>query len=141
MLRKLLGERLMCLIVLGNHQKSARIFIYPVNNPRSDNAVYGGKSVPAVIHDRIHKRPRIISDRRMHNHSLRLIHNQHIIILIYDVKRDVLRFHRELLRFRNDNFNPVAFACFVFFGGHNLSIQKQIPSFYKLLYETPRCFR
>ena len=46
-------ERLMCLVVLGYHEKTAGILVYPVDYAGAYHTVYGRKRITHVEHDRI----------------------------------------------------------------------------------------
>ena len=85
-----LAQKQMRGVIFRNDQKSARILIYPVNYPGSYNSAYSRKSLPAMIKQRIYKRSRRIPDRGMHNHPLRLIYNDYIVILINYIYRNIL---------------------------------------------------
>ena len=53
-----------------------------------------------MVHDRIHQRTAVMPRRRMHDHSLGLIHDKDIAVLIKDIQRNILRqdIRQDLLR-------------------------------------------
>ena len=122
MLCKLCGKRLVRFIILRYHQKPTRIFIDSMHDSRTDNPIDGRKSVRAVKHNCIDKCSGVIADCRMHDHALRLIDNQHILIFIYNVERNVLRLDYKLLRLRNRKFHAVAGLYFILFRSHRLAV-------------------
>ena len=68
------------------------------------------------------ERPAVISGRRMNNHPPRLVYNDYVAVLIYYVKRDVLRlrlagFHRRI--FNLNRIPAPHFVVFFFFSAAN----------------------
>ena len=78
-------------IVLADKKASGGIPVDPVNDTGPHHAVDAGKAVPAMIHERIDQRMAVMAGCRMHYHPLRLVHHKHIVILIQNVERDILR--------------------------------------------------
>ena len=85
----------MGLIILADHEQSRRVHIDAVDDARTHHPVDGAQLRTTVIHHRIHERALRMPRRRMHDHPLRLIHDQHVLILVDDIERDVLRLHVE----------------------------------------------
>ena len=97
---QLLRKRLMRLVILTDHEQPRRVHIDAMHDARTHHSVDRAELRTTVIHHRIHEGPLRMPRRRMHDHTLRLIHDQHILILVDDVERDVLRLHVERHRRR-----------------------------------------
>ena len=52
-----------------------------------------------MVQQRIHKRGIFVSRRRMNDHSFGFVHHQQMVILIDDIKRDILRLQFERFEF------------------------------------------
>ena len=46
---------------------------------------------------------------RMHNHALRLVHDDHVVILIQNIQRDILRLNLQIVRRRQKHINHLSF--------------------------------
>ena len=77
-------------------RRFADIHIDAVYDPRPHNAVDPGKILPAMVHECVYERPRIMPGGRMNHHACRLVHHQNILVLINNVQRDVLRRNLQL---------------------------------------------
>ena len=86
----LLGQVSVGGVILRHNQQPAGILIDAMHNTGAYLSIDAGKAVPAVIQQGIHQRAGIITCRRVNHHSLGLIHYQQIIVLIYDLQRDIL---------------------------------------------------
>ena len=78
-------------IIFAGHQRSRRVHIDPVYDSRPHGAVNAGQFKAAVVHQSIDQRLAIVPGRWMHDHLLRLIDNDDILVFIEDVQRNVLR--------------------------------------------------
>ena len=87
----LLREQIVGEIVLGDDQKSARILVDPVDDPRTDDAIDRREPPGAVKEQRVHERAVPVARRGMHDHPLGLVDDQQVVILVDDVDGDVLR--------------------------------------------------
>ena len=58
-------------------------------------------------HHRVHKSAAVMSGSRMNDHSLWFVDDQDILVLIQDVKRDILRLNIGDLRFWQDDLNLI----------------------------------
>ena len=79
---KLFRNLSVCRIVLADDERTGRVFIDPVDDARPQNAVDPGKTLSAVIEDCIYKGSVRVPRSRMYGHSLGLIDDKEIIILI-----------------------------------------------------------
>ena len=81
----------MCHIIFGNKQKTACILVYPMDYTRTQNAVYPGKTASAMIQKCIDERSASVAGRGMDNHSLRLVDNEHTVVFISYIERNIFR--------------------------------------------------
>ena len=86
----LLGQVSVGGVILGHDQQPTGILIDAMHNTGAYLSIDSGKAVPAVIQQGIHQRAGIITCRRVNHHSLGLIHYQQVVVLIYDLQRDIL---------------------------------------------------
>ena len=77
-------------VVFRHYQKTARVFVYSVNYPGADNAVYSGE-ILHVPEKRVHERVIRASGGGMDDHAARFVDNKQVGVLIDDVDRYVLR--------------------------------------------------
>ena len=82
----------MHVIILNRHHNAGSILIDAVNDTGSDNAVDIGKIALAVSEQRIDQSLIMMTRAGMNYHALRLIDNDEIIILIKNIKRDILSY-------------------------------------------------
>ena len=106
-------------------------------DPRTYYSIDGRKRITAVKHQSVHQRPRIIPGRRMHHHSSRFVDHQQIIVLINDLKGNILRFHLQLLWSRYLDQDTVAFNALFFFAA-KLPVSKNFSFFKEFLQKTSR---
>ena len=90
MVLKLCGEALVGKVVLRHDQKSACVHVDTVDDARALLAVNAGERVAAVVQQGVDERPVLVTGGRMHDQSLRLVHDQHVRVLVNNVQRDVL---------------------------------------------------
>ena len=109
----LFGERKVGKIVFRHDQQSARILVDPVHDAGTDHAVDTGQRALAVIQQRVDQRAVRIARRRVHDHTLRLVDDQQIVILVADIQRNILRQNVKLLILRNLHHDLVAGAQLV----------------------------
>ena len=69
-------------IILAGDDDAGRVHIDPVDDPRAQNPVDPGEIFLTMVHQRIHQSPCVMSCCRMDHHALRLVHQDHIVILI-----------------------------------------------------------
>ena len=91
----------MGIIVLTHHKYTCCIHIYPVNDSRPEFSIYTGKGILKMVHQSVDQSPTVVSRCRMNHHSLWFIHKYHVIILIYDVERYILRLNVNADRIRH----------------------------------------
>ena len=72
-----------------------------MHNSRPQHAVYPGKLPLAVIKHSIDKGTAVMARRRMHHHPLWFIHYQHVLVLIKNGQRDILRLNGRFHRLRD----------------------------------------
>ena len=78
-------------VIFSYHEQSARILIYAVHNTGANYATDTRQTVTAMIKQSVYKRSVGISRGRVYDHSLGFIDNDNIGVLIYDIKRNILR--------------------------------------------------
>ena len=86
-----------------------------------------------MIHYGIDKGACVIACRRVNHHSLGLVYNKHIVILIDNIKRYVFGCNIKLHRLRNQNFHKVACFNLSFFFCAYLSVYADAALLYELL--------
>ena len=116
MVEKLLRKRFVGSIVLGCQNKTAGVFIDPVDNSRSHGSVQIGQVISAMIKQRVDKSTVQIADRRMNDHPLRFVDDNDIIVLISYVEWDVFRLDHQTLNRLDEYLYPVPGLYFVFLG-------------------------
>ena len=77
-------------IVFSNHQKAACVLVDSVDDAGTHHSADARKAVSAMVKQGVNKGAVGISRRRMHNHSLRLIYHQKIIVLVNYIEGYVL---------------------------------------------------
>ena len=89
-----------CSCRFSRHHNAGRVLVQPVHNARTDGILAGRKNGrSAVIQEPIGQRTVRISKARMHHHAPGLINHNHILILIENLKGQVLGHQSELLLF------------------------------------------
>jgi len=101
---KLLRERSVRLIVFRTDKQSRGILVYTVNYARAHNAADARERAATMIEQCIHERPRLVSGGGMDHHTLGLVYNYNVVILVDHVKRDILC---DRLIFGGDLFDEV----------------------------------
>ena len=107
MLGDLFGKRKMRAVVLGHQQYAGGIPVDPVHDARAQHPADAAEPVQ-MFQQRVDQRPVRVSRRRMHYHAARLEHHGHVLILIQNVQRDVLRSHLGRLRLGDLDGNLLA---------------------------------
>ena len=64
---------------------------------RTQNTVYPRKTVSAMIQKRVDKRSASVAGRGMNDHAFRLVDNEHTVVFISYIKRNVFRLRRIIL--------------------------------------------
>ena len=95
---QLLGDRPVSRIRLADDEGPGRILVDPVNDTGPHDPVDPRQIAPAVGQDRVYEGSGHIPGCGVNDHSLGLVDDEDVRILIDDIKRDVLRLHGELLR-------------------------------------------
>ena len=104
---QLLRQGLVRFVIFADHQKAGGIHIDAMHNAGALYAVDGGQICTAVMHNGIHKRAALMTVCRMHHHALRFIHDQKIIVLVYNIQRNVFRRNIQCFRRRNAQTDPI----------------------------------
>ena len=78
-------------VILRNDEQSAGILVDAVDYPGTDNAVYAGKAVAAVVEQSINKSPVVVAVCRVDYHALWLVDNEQVIVLVDYIEGDILR--------------------------------------------------
>ena len=124
-------------IVFTDHQGTGCILIDTVNYDGPYNAVDIGKLSAAMSQERIDQRAFMMACRRMDDHALGLVYDQKIGILIYDIKRYVLRNVVTVLGLGESNFDSVSVFKDHAGLGRNLPVDSYHASGYEPLIERP----
>jgi hypothetical protein len=91
----------LCRIGLGHHQQPARLFVEPMDDPRSTDTGDRAErlaSVERAPKQGIHQRPAAVPGRRVHDQPGRLVDDQHRLVVIRDLERDRLGRQRRVRR-------------------------------------------
>ena len=99
---ELRGQRLMRLVVLGDHHQAGRVLVEPVHDARPADAADAGKARAAMGDQRVDQRAALVARGRMHDQPLRLVDDDDVVVLIDNVERDILA-----LRLRRHRFGDV----------------------------------
>ena len=110
---ELLCKDLVSSVIFADEQRTRCIHIDPVDDPGAQNAVDPGKVFPTMEHHSIHQSMAVVPGCRVYHHPLRLIDDKDIIVLIEDVKRDILRKDVKWFRLRDLHLNRVTFRKFI----------------------------
>ena len=84
------AERLMGGIVFGNDEKAARVLVNAVDDARADGPADARQLPRAVVKQRVDERAVRVAGGRVHDHALRLVDNEQVVVLVHNVQRDVL---------------------------------------------------
>ena len=88
-------------IIFTDQKCTGGILVDTVDNSRTENTVDAGKRSLTVIKHSIDQRAGVMTGGRMHYHSLWLVHDEQIVVLIEDVERNIFRFGGKFFRFRH----------------------------------------
>ncbi len=100
MLLQLRRNAAVCRIVFAGNDGACGIPVDPMYDARPQNAVDPRKLAAAVIHQGIDQCAAVMACRRVHHHPLWFVYDNHVLVLIQDIKGDILRFNVGLLRRR-----------------------------------------
>ena len=106
----------MCFIVFGNYQKAARILINAVHDAGANNTTHARQGRSAMIQECIDERACGVACGRVHDHADRLIDNDDVTILIYNIQWDIFGQRLGSLGLGECNFDGIALADLVVFG-------------------------
>ena len=87
---ELRGQRLMRLVVLGDHHQPGGVLVEPVHDARPADAADAGKAGAAMGDQRVDQRAGLVAGGRMHDQPLRLVDDDDVVVLIDDIERDIL---------------------------------------------------
>ena len=89
---ELSGQLQLRLVILCHHQQARGVLVYPVDQ-HSHSLILSVRTLgyAKVEGQGIHKRTAEMAVTRMDHHSGRLVNDQHVIVLVDYVQRDVLR--------------------------------------------------
>ena len=105
---ELIGNALMCFVIFADDQGTGRVAVDAVYDPRTKYTVDAGKGALTVIKHSIDQCAGVMTGGRMHYHSLWLVHDEQIVILIEDVEWNVFRFGGKFFRFWHRQKDPVS---------------------------------
>ncbi len=106
------GKRLMRPVVLGDHDKAARVLVDAMNDARPLDAADAGKRVAAMGEEAVDERIVRVPGGRVHRKSGRLVDDDDVGVLVDDVKVHLPREarHRRRIDGRRLRFDAVARA-------------------------------
>ena len=84
-----------------------------------------------MIHDGIYQRAGMIARSRMHHHAAGLVDYRDVIVLIDNLKRDVLGFYLKSFRFRHLDGDDIAVSDRVLLGRYGLAVHTHQAFFYQ----------
>jgi hypothetical protein len=84
-------------VVLGDHQQAGSVLVEPVHDARPLDPADAGKAFAAMSDQRVNQGPRFMPRAGMHHQAIRLVDDDQVVVLIDDIKRDILA-----LRLRGD---------------------------------------
>lgn len=121
-LGELLGKPVVGCVGFGDDQKSAGVLVYAVNNPRSFFASDARQIAAEVVQQGIDKRSAWRSWGGMNHHSRRFVDDEEVLILVHDLKRDILGGGVHIGCLFDCNLENVAFGHLAFRIGDDLSV-------------------
>ena len=135
--RERLRESLHRLLRLGDGEESGRVLVEPVDDARARDAS-DPREVGAVVEKGVDERACEVPGRGVHDHSRRLVHDEHLIVLEDDVYRNVLR-----LRHRGDGRRDLNLDLVVLRDLHprlrrNRAVDGDVSGLHEPLYPRPR---
>ena len=78
----------------------------------ANHAVYSAEAVE-IVQQRIDERiVFLVRTCLMHHHALRLVDHRHVLVLVHDIERNILRFDFEHFGRRHFKFDGIAFFQF-----------------------------
>lgn len=113
--RKLCGEPLMSKVILGSDQQARGIFIDPVNDTRTFLSADTGERITAMPQQGIYQSAVRMSWGRVYNKPPGLVNYNQILILVDDIKRDVLSNKGRFLKRGEAQHKAVSCGAFVVF--------------------------
>ena len=106
-IRQLRRQSLVRHVILCRNDKPRCVLIDAVDYAGSPLTADTGEAVPAMVHQRVYKCAVRVPRSRVDHHAAGLVDNDNVRILIDDVERDILRFKRNVLRFRKEQLDHV----------------------------------
>ena len=94
----LLGQSKVRRVVFGNHKHAGSILVQTMDDTGTDLPIDAAE-IGNAVQKRVDQRAVRRAARGMGNHALRLVHNDDVIVFIYNVDRDILRLCRDGTRF------------------------------------------
>ena len=87
---ELIGELLVGKVVFCDDQKAARVHVDTVDDAGTLFTVDAGEAVAAVVQQGVDERAVLVPGGGMNDQPLGLVHDQHVLVLVDNVQRDVL---------------------------------------------------
>ena len=91
LVEELLAEQCLGFRCLGHHQQTAGVLVDTMNQSHLGVVRVKGRHVAHVPCHGIDERAVEVASSRMHHHARRLVDDHQLVVLIHDVKRNVLR--------------------------------------------------
>ena len=91
MLLQLRGNALMRQIVFADDHRACGVPVDAMHDTGPHDAVNAGKRLSAVVHNRIDKRPLVVTRGGMNHHALRLVDYENVLIFIQNIERQIFR--------------------------------------------------
>ena len=81
MIGELRGQRLVRLVVLGDHHQPGGVLVEPVHDARPLDAADAGKAGAAMGDQRVDQRAGLVAGGRMHDQAFRLVDDDDVVVL------------------------------------------------------------
>ncbi len=91
MVEKLLCQRDVRPLVLGHDKQTRRILVDTMHQSGAHVALTEHRQMLQVERKSVDQRARIVAEARVHDHAGGLVDHQKIVVLVYDVERNILR--------------------------------------------------
>ncbi|MGY4422512.1 hypothetical protein ACVWY2_004961 [Bradyrhizobium sp. JR6.1] len=90
MVGELRGQRLMGVVVLGNHHQPCGVLVEAVHDARPLDSADARQAAAAMRDQRVDQCSRGVAGRGMHDEAPRLVDDDDVVVLEHDIERDVL---------------------------------------------------
>ena len=134
MFKELLGQKRLCLLVLGHQQQARRILVDAVHQVGFCLFPTPGLHALEVIQQAVDQRPRPVAHARMHHQAGLFLHHQHILVLIHNVDIQRLRQQFELMGRLRQQHTDLVQRFHTVVGLHSLAVDHNTLGLVRRLY-------